>query len=420
MANRIPRNAALFHITLLQDTGSNKAGTKATVYRHVYDGWQMLTESGERFMVLTSYLRMSEVVQIDDFMLFPEEITEAQFQDVKKITAKHYSRLYNADDIETDNESMIYSSLFDWYLSKHAEAVRKYNAHCFDFLTSDREGAAFMLALYELQNAHTETEITEGKEDTTTTETEPQRATETAQKTAVDTTTAGSDTDRTEAAQAAEKTIRTGARLYSHPHRHMVTVEGLHEGLVMVIYHGRLYLVSRGDLYTDETETTPAILPAEEAAQPAAVIPMENATTSATQEATESATATTGRECTQEAAQDAQNANRATKAHRPIQRHTAPHKRPYRDTQRAAKSIMRHSPTTATGRRTAEKSHFLAGMGSAKILGQDNHPPPILTHFFDRFLKRFLSGQKSTTPGGIKNLLQILERKIFKKILKGR
>lgn len=357
MANRIPRNAALFHITLLQDTGSNKAGTKATVYRHVYDGWQMLTESGEKFMVLTSYLRMSEVVQIDDFMLFPEEITEAQFQDVKKITSKHYSRLYNADDIETDNESMIYSSLFDWYLSKHAEAVRKYNAHCFDFLTSDRESAAFMLALYELQNAPTETEITEGKEDTTTTETEPQRATETAQKTADDTTTAGSDTDRTEATA--------------------------------------------------------------EATQPSAVIPMRNDTTSATK-GTESATATTGRECTQEAAQDAQNAHRATKAHRPIQGHTAPYKRPYRATQRAAKSIMRHSPTTATGRRPAEKSHFLAGMGSAKILGQDNHPPPILTHFFDRFLKRFLPGQKSAGGTGVKNLLQILERKFFKKILKGR
>lgn len=239
--------------------------------------------------------------------------------------------------------------------------------------------------------------------DTTTTKTEQQRATETAQKTADDTTTAGSDTDRTEANQDEEKTIRTGARLYSHPHRHMVTVEGLHEGLVMVVYRGRLYLVSRGDLYTDDTETTPAILPAE-AAQPAAVIPMKNDTTSATQQA----------------AQDAQNANRATKTHRPIQRHTAPHKRPYRATQRALKSIMRNSSTTATGRRPAEKSHFFAGMGSAKILGHGNHPPPILTHFFDRFLKRFLSGQKSTTQGGIKNLLQILERKIFKKILKGR
>lgn len=134
--------------------------------------------------------------------------------------------------------------------------------------------------------------------DTTTTETEPQRATETAQKTADDTTMAGSDTDRTEAAQTEEKTIQTGARLYSHPHRHMVTVEGLHEGLVMVVYRGRLYLVSRADLYTDDTETTPAILPTEEAAETAAVIPMENDTTSATkttQQGTESPTATTGR-----------------------------------------------------------------------------------------------------------------------------
>ena len=246
-----------------------------------------------------------------------------------------------------------------------------------NYIRADKNGLLY--SNQDAQNAPTETENTEGKEDTTTTETEPQRATE-----------------------SAEKTIRTGARLYSHPHRHMVTVTGLQDGLVMVVHRGRLYLVSAADLYTDETETTPAILPAEP------------------EEATESATATTGRECTQQATQDAQNAHRATKAHRPIKRHTTPHKRPYRATQRAAKSIMRHSPTTATGRRPAEKSHFLAGMGSAKILGQGNHPPPILKHFSDRFLKRFLSGQKSAGGTGVQNRLQILERKFFEKNLKGR
>lgn len=275
------------------------------------------------------------------------------------------------------------------------------SAYSRNYIRADKNGLLY--SNQDAQNAPTAEEPEQDKEITADDGNEPQRATESAQKTADDTTTAGSDTDRTEANQDEEKTIRIGARLYSHTHRHMVTVAGLHEGLVMVVYRGRLYLVSSADLYTDETETTPAILPAE-AAQPAAVIPMENDTTSATQQA----------------AQNAQNAHRATKAHRAIQRHTAPHKKPYRATQRAAKSIMRHSPTTATGRRPAEKSHFLAGMGSAKILDQGNHPPPILKHFSDRFLKRFLSGRKSARGTGVKNLLQILERKFFKKILKGR
>ena len=320
----------------------------------------------------------------------------------KKAYSAAYSHLYDhANTPAAKAKSRIYSALFDEQWEQIKNIAKAFCKITGDLLTSDREAAAFMIALETVGAPTDEVTATEGNA-TTTTETKPQQAT-----------------------QTAEKTIRTGERLYSHPHRHMVIVEGLQGDLVRVIYRGRLYLVCCGDLYTDETETTPAILPTEpeESTQPAAVIPIENDTTSttkATQEGTESATATTGRECTQEAAQDAQNAHRATEAYRPIQGHTAPHKRPYRATQRAAKSIMRHSPTTATGRRPEEKSHFLAGMGSAKILDQGDHPPPILKHFSDRFLKRFLSGQKSAGGTGVKNLLQILERKFFKKILKGR
>lgn len=178
-------------------------------------------------------------------------------------------------------------------------------AYSENYITADADGN-----LYAAE-APTEPEAVTGEEVPTDTTEDRQRSTESAEKTTDDTTTAGSDADHTEATQTAEKTIRSGARLYSHPHRHMVTVDGMKDGLVIVVYRGRLYLVSSADLYTDETETTPAILPAEtaitataEAAQAAAVIPITDDTTSATktpQEASQSATATTGRDCTQTA-----------------------------------------------------------------------------------------------------------------------
>ena len=205
----------------------------------------------------------------------------------------------------------------------------------------------------DLQNAPTEPETSEGKEDTTTNKTEPQEGTETARTTADDTTTAGSDTDQTEATQDEEKTIRTGARLYSHPHRHMVIVEGLQGELVRVIYKGCLYLVCSSDLYTDETETTPAILPAEpeeattEAAQPAAVIPMENDTTSAT-------------ETTQEAPQTAGTSEGGSTT-------TPPHTEPPRTTERAAGSVSQSDRRT---RPAAPQSH-----GTTKGIQRHHRPP---------------------------------------------
>ena len=329
----------------------------------------------------------------------PQNATETaqkttDMETFKKAYSAAYSHLYDhAHSPAVKAKTRIYSALFDEQWEQIKDAAKAFCKITGDLLTSDREAAAFMIAL-ETVGAPTDEETTTDGETTTTTETKPQQAT-----------------------QDAEKTIRTGARLYSHPHRHMVTVEGLHEGLVMVVYRGRLYLVSRGDLYTDETETTPAIIPTEpeEAAQPAAVIPMENDTTKATQQGTESATATTGRECTQETAQNAQEAHRASKAHRPIQGHTAPHKRPYRATQRAAKSIMRHSPTTATGRQPAEKSHFLDGMGSAKILGQGNHPPPHFDTLFRPVFETLFARPKIGGGYGGSKPLANFGAKIFRK-----
>lgn len=457
--NRIPRNAKKIYITWLIDTSTTRTGDRDTVER-IDNKWIGTSATGATYSMPVSILRNANVVQVDQIetdepnnrknVLLSNAGVQVYIVDGKARTDKAALAVISAlcesgriteelaerarndrPTLDKIKKNMIHAQMETretetgkrWTFYTASGVFMDIPAYSRNYITADADGN-----LYAVE-APTETEITEGKEEPTPTDTEPQRATETAQKTADDTTTAGSDTDLTEAAQTKEKTtdMETFKKEYSRIYRHLYDHEG-HAGVDATRRkYSRLFDESweqikdvvkafytiTGDLLTSdrecaafmkalETVGTPTATDTrpQEATQPAAVIPMENDTTSDTKTA-ESATATTGGEGTQEAAQDAQNAHRATKAHRPIQGHTTPHKRPYRATQRAARSIMRHAPTTATGRRTAEKSHFLAGMGSAKILDQGNHPPPILAHFFDRFLKRFLSGQKSAGGTGV-------------------
>ena len=156
----------------------------------------------------------------------------------KKAYSAAYSHLYDhADTPAVKAKIRIYSALFDEQWEQIKDTAKAFCQITSDLITSDREAAAFMIAL-EAVGTPTDGKTATDGETTTTTETEPQRATE-----------------------APRKTIQTGERLYSHPHRHMVIVEGLQGDLVKVIYKGRLYLVCCNDLYTDESETTPAMLP---------------------------------------------------------------------------------------------------------------------------------------------------------------
>jgi len=264
----------------------------------------------------------------------------------------------------------------------------------------------------DAQEAPTETEITEGKEDTTTTETEPQRATE----------RRGKRANYTGAALETFEAIHSGAsyipnQLYKNAngHYYFINAHGY-----MHIYtarkersaDGTTYYCIVDNLLTEEntlketlvtyhttreaaraeldemkekairTDAETATAATAEGAQPAAVIPIADDTTSATQEASQSATATTGRDCTQKAAQDAQNTHRATKDRRAIQGHTARHKRPYRAAQRAGMHYYHHpTPATATGRTTG-KTHFSAGMEAGVRIGLVKRPPPNLAQKF--------------------------------------
>lgn len=203
-----------------------------------------------------------------------------------------YTALYDhCGEPETDKKERYYCTLFDQEAEAIADIIRRFCVYRGDLLTSDREAAAFMIAL-ETVGAPTDGETATDGETTTNTETEPQRATETP-----------------------KKAIRTGERLYSHPHRHMVIVEGLQGDLVMVIYRGRLYLVSANDLYTDESETTPAMLPPQAA---------ERAATAA------------GGSVSQSDRRTHPAAPQSHETTKGIQHHTTPPKTAYRATQRAA------------------------------------------------------------------------------------
>ena len=263
----------------------------------------------------------------------PQEGTETaqkttDMETFKKAYSAAYTALYDhCGEPETDEKERYYCALFDQEAEAIADTVRRFCAYRGDLVSSDREAAAFMIALEAVGTPTDGKTVTDG-ETTTITETKPQRATETPRK-----------------------TIRTGERLYSHPHRHMVTVEGLQGDLVRVIYKGRLYLVCSSDLYTDESETTPAMLP--QAAENAGTAAGDTTPTEGTQEGTQTAGTSEGAQTTTPPHTEPPRAatggsvsqsDRRTRPAAPqshettkgIQRHHRPPKTAYRATQRAA------------------------------------------------------------------------------------
>lgn len=131
-----------------------------------------------------------------------------------------YTALYDhCGEPETDKKERYYCTLFDQEAEAIADTVRRFCAYRGDLVSSDREAAAFMIAL-ETVGAPTDRETATDGETTTTSETKPQRATETPKKTADDTTTAVSDPDHTEATQEATPTAGTseGGNTTTPPH----------------------------------------------------------------------------------------------------------------------------------------------------------------------------------------------------------
>ena len=95
---------------------------------------------------------------------------------------KEYSRIYNhlydhEGHAGVDATRRKYSRLFDELWEQIKDVVKAFCTITGDLLTSDRECAAFMLALESAGTPRTEETTTAGQ-DTTCTDTEPQRATE--------------------------------------------------------------------------------------------------------------------------------------------------------------------------------------------------------------------------------------------------
>lgn len=65
--------------------------------------------------------------------------------------AEEYKFLYdNYDHVAGEDEAV---DAFDEFLPKHKEFVREFDKYRGDLITSDREAAAFMFALYDIIDA---------------------------------------------------------------------------------------------------------------------------------------------------------------------------------------------------------------------------------------------------------------------------
>lgn len=123
----------------------------------------------------------------------------------KKAYSAAYSHLYDhAHTPAAKAKSRIYSALFDEKWEQIKDIAKAFCKITGDLLTSDREAAAFMIAL-EAVGAPTDGETATDGETTTTPETEPQRAAESAEKTADDTTPTAGDTEPQRATETAQK-----------------------------------------------------------------------------------------------------------------------------------------------------------------------------------------------------------------------
>ena len=262
-AGRIPRNAARLYITFLVSTSASKAGESVTVEK-IRDQWIYVDKTGNRWRLCAAHLRNEDFIRID-----------------KAETAEEAAR--------TDAE----------------EAARKAQEQP-EPIKAEETTPAPTEGQEAPENGPTSPEKGEGKETTTETAEAPTKAKKRLCAWRVQCREIGGDWQtysedqptredaeriREEAAARQELSINgtpilyrivyvdkgpapedapeivPGARLYCHPVKSYVIVDGIEEettpgALVRVLYKGRLYLVSCNDLYADETERTPATLPA--------------------------------------------------------------------------------------------------------------------------------------------------------------
>lgn len=145
--NKIPRNVARLNITLLVESAAGLAGTCGIVCRDEYDGYRLITDNGY-FMISLSTIRNGHFIQIDSMETMPEEPAPVSFEELKKEYRRQYNRLYDgAGSPDIDNETSIYCSIFSVWRRSHVPFIRSFVEYNGDYVSSDREYAAFMLAL---------------------------------------------------------------------------------------------------------------------------------------------------------------------------------------------------------------------------------------------------------------------------------
>lgn len=237
--NRIPRNAKKIYITWKVDTTGSKAGDRATVEK-TEKGWILTTESGKRFYMPLALLRNADAVQVDQIetdepnnrkdVLLSDIGTQVYIIDGASRTDKAAQAVITAlcnngritgelaerarndrPTLDKIKRNLLHVQMEEretetgmrWTFYTESGVYMDISAYSRNYIRADKQGN-----LYPVE-APTEGETSTAGQDTACTDREPQEGTETAQKTADDTTTAGSDTDHTKASQDAQKATQS-------------------------------------------------------------------------------------------------------------------------------------------------------------------------------------------------------------------
>ena len=192
-AGRIPRNATQLYITFLVDTSASKKGYSTMIYKS-NGKWIYKDENGRLWRVCASMLRNSDIIQVNGTeepknaptgeetpepvqnTTTPENEPENGTQTAKttdmETFKKEYSRIYShlyehEGQPGVDAARRKYSRLFDESWEDIKDIAKAFCTITGDLLTSDRQCAAFMIALDKVGTPTAPQNAPQGVESTT-------------------------------------------------------------------------------------------------------------------------------------------------------------------------------------------------------------------------------------------------------------
>ena len=192
-AGRIPRNATQLYITFLVDTSASKKGYSTMIYKS-NGKWIYKDENGRLWRVCASMLRNSDIIQVNGTeepknaptgeetpepvqnTTTPENEPENGTQTAKttdmETFKKEYSRIYShlyehEGQPGVDAARRKYSRLFDESWEDIKDIAKAFCTITGDLLTSDRQCAAFMIALDKVGTPKAPQNAPQGTESTT-------------------------------------------------------------------------------------------------------------------------------------------------------------------------------------------------------------------------------------------------------------